>query len=220
MQVIQGGFAVEDASSALPEAKAKELLKKRGILTTNFIVPHRTELENLPLSYPLAVKVSSPKILHKTEVGGVFLDVATSEELVARYDQIREKFPDADVLVESMEPNGPEVIVGLLRDRDFGICLMFGMGGVMAELYKDVSFRRLPISKQDAEEMLEETKASAFFEGFRGFVADREAVLDLLQKVSQLGMENQDLEQLDLNPVILRSKGYVVVDAKMIIRGS
>jgi len=211
---------VEDASSALPEAKAKELLKKRGILTTNFLVPHRTELENLPLSYPLAVKVSSPKILHKTEVGGVFLDVATSEELVARYDQIREKFPDADVLVESMEPNGPEVIVGLLRDRDFGICLMFGMGGVMAELYKDVSFRRLPISKQDAEEMLEETKASAFFEGFRGFVADREAVLDLLQKVSQLGMENQDLEQLDLNPVILRSKGYVVVDAKMIIRGS
>jgi acyl-CoA synthetase (NDP forming) len=220
MQVIQGGFAVEDASSALPEAKAKELLKKRGILTTNFLVPHRTELENLPLSYPLAVKVSSPKILHKTEVGGVFLDVATSEELVTRYDQIHEKFPDADVLVESMEPKGPEVIVGLLRDRDFGICLMFGMGGVMAELYKDVSFRRLPISKQDAEEMLEETKASAFFEGFRGFVADREAVLDLLQKVSQLGMENHDLEQLDLNPVILRSKGYVVVDAKMIIRGS
>lgn len=209
---------MEDEFSALPEAKAKELLKRRGILTTNFLVPLRSELESLPLKYPLAVKVSSPKVLHKTEVGGVFLDVASPEELKARFDQIRDKFPEADVLVESMEPKGPEVIVGLLRDRDFGLCIMFGIGGVMAELYKDVSFRRLPISRRDAEEMLEETKASAFFEGFRGFVADRGAVLDLLQKVSDLGIGTKGLEQLDLNPVILRSEGYVVVDAKMVVR--
>ncbi|HUL39249.1 MAG TPA: acetate--CoA ligase family protein, partial [Methanomassiliicoccales archaeon] len=163
---------------------------------------------------------SSPKVLHKTEVGGVFLDVATPDELVQRYDQIRARFPDADVLVESMEPKGPEVIVGLLLDRDFGLCIMFGMGGVMAELYKDVSFRRLPISRMDAQEMLEETKASAFFEGFRGFVADRAAMIDLLGKVSSLGMETEGLEQLDLNPVILREKGYVVVDAKMVRKGA
>jgi acyl-CoA synthetase (NDP forming) len=210
---------MEDAACALPEADIKEVLKKRGITTTNFLVPLRDDLGSLPLKYPLAVKVSSPKVLHKTEVGGVFLDVATPEELMARFDQIREKFPEADVLVESMEPKGPEVIVGLLRDRDFGLCIMFGMGGVMAELYKDVSFRRLPISRRDAEEMLDETRASAFFEGFRGFVADRGAVLDLLQRVSNLGIETKGLEQLDLNPVILRSEGYVVVDAKMLIRG-
>jgi acyl-CoA synthetase (NDP forming) len=210
---------VQEGSRALSEAEVKALLKRRGVLTTEFLLPSRSDLEELPLSYPLAVKVSSPKVLHKTEVGGVFLDVATPRELVQRYDQIRAKFPGADVLVESMEPKGPEVIIGLLRDRDFGLCIMFGMGGVFAELYKDVSFRRLPITTNDAEEMLGETKASAFFEGFRGFVADRSAIVDLLQRVSALGTETQGLEQLDLNPVILREKGYVVVDAKMVMQG-
>ena len=88
----------------------------------------------------------------------------------------------------------------------------------MAELYKDVSFRRLPITKRDAEEMLGESKGSAFFQGFRGFVADKEAMLDLLSRVSSLAMEMRDLEQLDLNPVILREDGYVVVDAKMVLK--
>jgi acyl-CoA synthetase (NDP forming) len=209
---------MESASRALSEAETKQLLRARGILTTNFLLPRRSELGELPLSYPLAVKVSSTKVLHKTEVGGLFLDVATSDELLRRYDQIMARFPDADVLVESMEPKGPEVIVGVLHDKDFGPCIMFGMGGVMAELYKDVSFRRLPITKEDAEEMLGESKASAFFQGFRGFFADREAMLDLLLRVSSMAMEKKDLEQLDLNPVILRESGYVVVDAKMVLK--
>ena len=209
---------MESASRALSEAEAKQLLKARGILTTRFLLPRRNELGDLPLSYPLAVKVSSAKVLHKTEVGGLFLDVATPEELLRRYDQIVARFPDAEVLVESMEPKGPEVIVGVLHDKDFGPRIMFGMGGVMAELYKDVSFRRLPITRKDAEEMLGESKASAFFQGFRGFVADREAMLDLLLNVSNLAMEKKDMEQLDLNPVILREDGYVVVDAKMVLK--
>ena len=209
---------MESASRALSEAEAKQLLKARGILTTRFLLPRRNELGDLPLSYPLAVKVSSAKVLHKTEVGGLFLDVATPEELLRRYDQIVARFPEAEVLVESMEPKGPEVIVGVLHDKDFGPCIMFGMGGVMAELYKDVSFRRLPITRKDAEEMLGESKASAFFQGFRGFVADREAMLDLLLNVSNLAMEKKDMEQLDLNPVILREDGYVVVDAKMVLK--
>jgi acyl-CoA synthetase (NDP forming) len=209
---------MERASRALSEAETKQLLKARGILTTKFLLPRRDELSDLPLSYPLAVKVSSAKVLHKTEVGGLFLDVATPDELLRRYDQIKSRFPDADVLVESMEPKGPEVIVGVLHDKDFGPCIMFGMGGVMAELYKDVSFRKLPITKKDAEEMLGESKATAFFQGFRGFFADREAVLDLLLRVSSMAMEKRDMEQLDLNPVILREEGYVVVDAKMVLK--
>jgi len=204
-------------SKGLSEAEAKDLLRKNGVMTTRYLVPRRNQLSKIGLDFPLAVKVSSSKILHKTEVGGVFLDIRTPEELLLRYDQIRAKFPDADVLVETMEPKGPEVIVGLLRDKDFGLCVMFGMGGVMAELYKDVSFRKLPISRKDAEEMLEGSKASAFFDGFRGFVADRQAILDLLQKVSRMAMELDGLEQLDLNPVILREKGYVVVDAKIVL---
>lgn len=209
---------MESAFRALSEAETKQLLKARGILTTKFALPLRGELNDLPLSYPLAVKVSSAKVRHKTEVGGLFLDVGTPEELLRRYDQIMARFPDAEVLVESMEPKGPEVIVGVLHDKDFGSCIMFGMGGVMAELYKDVSFRRLPITKKDAEEMLGESKASAFFQGFRGFVADRDAMIDLLLRVSSLAMEMRDMEQLDLNPVILREEGYVVVDAKMVLK--
>lgn len=206
-----------EVRTALTEAEVKGLLKERGISTTTFLIPRREELRSLTLRYPLAVKVSSTKVLHKTEAGGLFLDINNYEELVLRYDQIKDRFPDAEVLVESMEPKGPEIIIGLLRDKDFGLSIMFGMGGVMAELYKDASFRKVPISSNDAEEMLGETRASAFFEGFRGFRADREAVMDLLQRVSRLGMEHQGLEQLDLNPVILREKGYVVVDAKMVL---
>lgn len=203
---------------ALSEAEVKALLRRRGILTTDFLLPKREELESLPLRFPLAVKVCSRGILHKTEVGGVFLEVRTPEELEQRYDDIISRFPDAQVLVESMEPKGPEVIVGLLRDKDFGLSIMFGMGGVMAELYRDVSFRKVPVSELDAEEMLEESKAAAYFEGFRSFKADRGAMLDLLMKVSRWGDSEPSLDQLDLNPVILREKGYVVVDAKMILR--
>ncbi len=209
-----------DAPCALSEAEVKQLLKERGVLTTTFLLPSREELRSLPLRYPLAVKVSSPDVLHKTEVGGVLLDVSDYDQLVRAYDQMATRFPGARVLVESMEPKGPEIIIGLLRDKDFGLNIMFGMGGVMAELYKDVSFRKIPISKRDAEEMLEESRASAFFEGFRGFLADRAAIIDLLTKVSRLGLENKEVEQLDLNPVILREKGYVVVDAKMVLRGT
>lgn len=210
---------MENAPKALSEADTKRLLKAQGILTTNFLLPRRDELPSLPLDYPLAVKVSSSKVLHKTEVGGVFLDVATPEELLLRYDQIHDKFPDADVLVESMETKGPETIVGVVHDKDFGPCIMFGMGGVAAELYKDASFRRIPITDKDAEEMLEESKASAYFHGFRGFLADRGALVGLLLKVSAMATVRKDMEQLDLNPVILRENGYVVVDAKMVLKG-
>ena len=203
---------------ALSEAEVKTLLREKGILTTDFLLPRRGELPSLPLRFPLAVKVCSRDILHKTDVGGVFLDVRTPEELEQRYDDLASRFPGAQVLVESMEPKGPEVIVGLLRDKDFGLSIMFGMGGVMAELYKDVSFRRVPISKLDAEEMLQESRAAAYFEGFRSFKADRVAAMDLLMRVSKWGESEPGMEQLDLNPVILRTSGYVVVDAKMILR--
>jgi hypothetical protein len=204
---------------ALSEAEVKGILQERSIHTTHFLVPHRQDLGSLPLSFPVAVKASSPTILHKTEVGGLYLDVRSHEDLVRKYDDLRSRFPGAEILVEPMEAEGPEVIVGLARDRDFGMSIMLGMGGVMAELYKDASFRKLPISRMDAEEMLGETRASAFFEGFRGFRADKVAMLDLLEKVSLLGQEYDGLEQLDLNPVILRETGYVVVDAKMVLRG-
>jgi len=209
----------ETLESIMTEAQVKSLLRDKAISTTDFRLPSRDQLAHLDLRFPVAVKVCSPQVLHKTEVGGVFLDVADVKTLQQRYDQIMDRFPDAQVLVESMEAKGPEAILGVTDDHDFGPSIMFGMGGVLAELYQDVTFRTLPISKFDALEMTEETKVDEFFKGFRGMRADREAVVRLLLAVSDWAIEmSGTLSQLDLNPIILREKGYVVVDAKMIRR--
>lgn len=209
-----------DGGRNLNEAEAKQLLKGRGITTTEFFLPRREELASLPLRYPLAVKLCSSTVLHKTEVGGVYLDVPDLKTLESRYDDLKERFPNDQVIVEAMEPKGPEVIVGMTADRDFGPSIMFGVGGVMAELYKDVSFRTLPITRQDATEMTGETKADEFFKGFRGMRGDRSAVVDLLLSVSRLADDmSGEMEHLDLNPVILRESGYVVVDAKLVLKG-
>jgi acetyltransferase len=167
----------------------------------------------------MTVKASSPEIVHKTELGGIFLNVHDLCELEEKYDLLASKFPAAEVLVETMEAPGPEVIIGLMDDPAFGQCIMFGMGGVQAEFYNDAAFRTVPIMRHDAKEMISETKASAFFRGFRGLRADQGAMVDLLCRISELALaHHESIAQLDLNPVILREQGYVVVDAKLKLR--
>lgn len=213
--------ARKQGRKGLSESEVKSLLRGRGVKTTDFRVPEREELDSFDVRFPVAVKVCSPDILHKTELGGVFLNVKNTEEMIARYDEIKSKFPNASVLIEPMERPGIEVIIGLFKDPNFGLSIMFGMGGVLTELYKDVSFRLVPISKLDADEMVNEVKAEKIFRGFRGMKADREALLDLLVKVSSLGNEFGDhINQLDLNPVFVRESDYVVVDAKLMLESS
>lgn len=203
--------------TALSEAEAKTLLREWGIPTTNFVLPRRDELASLKIRFPVAVKVNSPQILHKTEMGGVFIDVRDWEELVRRYDEIRDRFPDAEVLVESMEEGSAEFIVGLLKDPVFGLSIMFGTGGVLTEIYQDVSFRKVPITPEDADEMMDGIKAGKVLRGFRGIKADREAVKRLLLGTSRMGEALEDhINQLDLNPVIVKEKGCVVVDVKVV----
>jgi len=215
------GSARKLGRKGLSESEVKSLLRSRGVKTTDFRVPERKELDSLNVRFPVAVKVCSPDILHKTELGGVFLNVKNAEEMIARYDEIKSKFPDASVLIEPMERPGIEVIIGLFKDPNFGLSIMFGMGGVLTELYKDVSFRLVPISKLDAEEMVNEVRAEKIFRGFRGMRADRDALLDLLVKVSSLGNEHGDhINQLDLNPVFVRESDYVVVDAKLMLESA
>lgn len=208
----------DEGRGQLSEAEVKSLLAKLGIMTTRFVVPERHELRRMPFPFPMAVKVSSAEVLHKTEVGGVFLNIHNIQELEEKYDLIASRFPGTQVLVEAMEPPGPEVIIGLAEDAAFGMCIMFGVGGVQAELYKDVSFRTIPIERYDAEEMISETRAITFFEGFRGIKGDKEAVIELLCQISMLAMEHGEIVQMDLNPVILREHGYIVVDAKLKLR--
>lgn len=205
--------------TSLSEAEVKTLLREKGIKTTAFTTPKRSDLDTLEIDFPVVVKVCSPDVLHKSDQGGVFLDVRDRGEMISRYDDITRRFPMAEVLIEPMEKKGFEVIVGLTNDPSFGQCIMFGSGGVMANLIQDVSFRSVPIESKDAKEMIHETKARHVFEGFRGLKADLDSTVDLLVRVSEMGDELKDhLDQLDLNPVILYQDGYVVVDAKMVLR--
>ena len=203
--------------STLSEAEAKSLLRDYGIPVTNFVLPTRDELSSLAIRFPVAVKVNSPDVLHKTDQGGVFTDVKDWEELVRRYDEIRAKFPEAQVLVESMEEGKVEFIIGLIKDPVFGLSIMLGTGGVLTELYQDVSFRKVPIAREDADEMMDEIKAGKLLRGYRGIKADREALGEVLIRTSDMGKELKDqLNQVDLNPVIVKEVGCVVVDAKVV----
>src|SRR5512137_858553 len=210
---------LKEGRKSLAENEVKELLRESGIPTTDFqVVRKLEELDQKKLKFPVVIKVCSPSILHKTDVGGVVLDVA-KDQLDHEFSRMREKFPNELLLVESHQDRRVEVIVGLINDPTFGLTIMFGLGGIYTEVYKDVTFRVVPIRKEDAEEMLKEIKAAPILEGYRKIKVDREAILNLLMKVSSLGEKYMDkIAEMDLNPVFVKEKGAVVVDAKLLLR--
>ncbi|MCD6473898.1 MAG: acetate--CoA ligase family protein [Thermoplasmata archaeon] len=202
---------------ALDEGEAKKLLMEYGIPTTKFVVVENDdELDKIGLRFPLVMKVCSPRITHKTDVGGVVLNIANHKQLKENFLEMKRKFKDEKILIEEMEKNGIEMIVGSIKDEFFDRVIMVGMGGIYTELYKDVSFRKIPISKKDAENMLKELKAYKIFEGFRGMKADKEAMLDLILKISDFVVRER-VHQMDLNPVFVYEKGAKVIDAKVVI---
>ena len=211
---------IENQTGVLAENKVKDLLRAYGIPTTRYqVIQTEKDLEGLKIRFPVALKVCSPKILHKTDVGGVRLNIQNIMELKKTYNEFRMKFPTENLLVDQMEKKGVEIIVGLVRDPTFGLSIMCGVGGIFTELYKDVSFRVIPIDDYDARQMIEELAGKKLLEGFRGIKANKQLVLDLVLKVSKLGEEliNQ-IDQMDLNPVFVYEKRICVVDAKLILK--
>ena len=210
---------LREGRKALAENEVKELMRESGIPTTDFqVVKSYAEIDQKKLKFPVVLKVCSPTILHKTEVGGVILDIA-KDQLEEEFSKMKQKFPDESILVESHQDRRVEVIVGLINDPTFGLTIMFGLGGIYTEVYKDVTFRVVPIKKEDAEEMLREIKAAPILEGFRKIKVDRDALVTLLMKVSALGEKYMDkISEMDLNPVFVKEKGVVVVDAKLLLR--
>jgi acyl-CoA synthetase (NDP forming) len=210
---------LKEGRKSLAENEVKDLLRESGIPTTDFQVVRKFgEIEQKKLKFPVVIKVCSPSILHKTDVGGVILDVA-KDDLEREFAKMREKFPDDMLLVESHQDRRVEVIIGLINDPTFGLTIMFGLGGIYTEVYKDVTFRVVPIKKEDAEEMLREIKAAPILEGYRKIKVDRDAIISLLMKVSSLGEKYMDkIAEMDLNPVFVKEKGAVVVDAKLLLR--
>jgi len=204
----------------LAENEVKQLMRDSDIPTTEFQYFHKlSEVSIKKLRFPVALKVCSPKILHKTDVGGVVLNIGSKQDLRKEFSSMQKKFPGEGFLVEPMYDGAVEVIIGLIEDASFGLTVMFGIGGIFTEIYKDVTFRVVPIKRHDAEEMLSEIKAAPLLEGFRKIKVDREGLIDLLERISQLGERYRSvIDQMDLNPVFVNADGVRVIDAKMILR--
>ncbi len=177
------------------------------------------------IGYPVVMKVVSPDILHKTDIGGVRLALACAEEVAQAFDEISrnvaEHMPEASVSgisVNQMLLPGSECIIGMTRDPVFGPVIMFGLGGIFAEILKDVSFRLLPLSRDEAREMIMETKGAKMLAGVRGQAPkDFEALIDALISISNLVEENPQIEELDVNPCIVYTKGLIAADVKIIV---
>ncbi|MEQ8778523.1 MAG: acetate--CoA ligase family protein [Roseibium album] len=220
---------VGEGRDAFYEHEAKDLLVQYGVsVPPQMLATREADLKQVPVDLgngPMAMKIVSQDILHKSDAGGVRLKVSGEGDLRSAYKDIlanaRAHDPEADlhgVLVAPMAGSGVEVIIGVVHDAMFGPVMMFGLGGIFVEVLKDVSFRALPMSRADAEGMIDDIQSSKILEGVRGALpVDKTALVDLMMKISQLALAHPEIREIDLNPVILRHDGYAVVDARMIL---
>lgn len=215
-------------SLVLTEHEAKKLLAKYGITVTKESIAENADEAYAIASQigtPVAMKISSPDISHKSDLGGVELNIVAGEAK-ATYDRIisriKKAVPDArieGILVQQMAPPGHEMIVGLKKDAQFGHALMFGLGGIFVEVYKDVSFRVAPIGLKEALDMISQIKGYPILKGIRGRKpADIDAIARVLVLVSEMA-QKENIIELDINPLIAGETGAIAVDARAMIDG-
>jgi acyl-CoA synthetase (NDP forming) len=220
--------AKSEGRKFLLEYEAKSVCQEYEIPVTKVMVSKNAEEAaefSEQIGYPVVLKIVSPDVLHKFDVGGVILDVKSKEEAKNGFNQIIENVkkhkPEAQIdgiLIQEMAPSSTEVIVGCIKDPQFGPTLMFGFGGTFVEVMKDVSFRIAPITEADAREMITEVKAYPILQGIRGQPPADIAVLGkILLNVSKLVMDYPEIRELDLNPILVYEKGAKTVDARIIL---
>ena len=220
--------AKDDGRKFLLEYEAKTVCKEYGIPVTELKIAKTAEEAaeySEEIGYPTVLKIISPDVIHKVDVGGVILNVGNSKDAKKAYNKIVENVkknkPDAKIegiLVQEMAPSATEVIVGAIKDPQFGPTLMFGLGGTFVEIMKDVSFRIAPIKEDDARQMISEVKAYPILLGYRGQPPrDIDTIVKIILNTSRMVMEHQDIKELDLNPVIVYEKGAKTVDARIIL---
>lgn len=216
--------------SSLTEDQAKKVLRAYGIATTREVLattPAQAVAAAAEIGYPVAMKIISPDILHKTDAGGVILNVASDQEVECNFAKILANAyaydPSATihgVLIQEMLPPGTEIILGVKKDPIFGATVAVGLGGIFVEALEDVSVRVVPVSPLDAGEMLGELKGKKVLAGLRGNPpADREALVDLIQRVSRLAEDFPQIAELDINPLLLyaRGQGACAPDALIVL---
>jgi acetyl-CoA synthetase (ADP-forming) len=213
----------------LLEPESKQLMKEIGITTTDFQVAKNSKeaiKAASEIGFPIVMKILSPQIIHKTDAGGVKLNINSDKEVEKAFKEILANAKKYDskaeirgVLIEKMVKPSTEIIIGVTRDPTFGPAIMFGLGGIFVELLKDVSFRIAPIKREDAHEMIHEIKALPMLQGFRGGPNVKlELIVDVLMKISQLTIDFiDDILEIDLNPIFAYENKILAVDARIIL---
>ena len=221
--------AYEEGRKHLLEPEAKMVCAEYDIPVPRFKVatsPEEAVKAAEEIGYPVVLKIVSPDVIHKSDVGGVLLNVLDADAVREGYkrilDTVKGHVPDArivGILVEEMAPKGVvEVIVGAIKDPQFGQTLMFGLGGVFVEVLKDVTFRVAPIDEREAREMVSEIKAYPILKGYRGQPpADVDTIVRILVNASRLVMDHPEIKEMDLNPIIVYERGAKTVDARIIL---
>jgi acyl-CoA synthetase (NDP forming) len=216
------------SQNLLTEVESKELLKRAGIPVVEAKLA-RSKKEAAAISremgFPVVLKISSSDVVHKSDSGGVKLGLTNATQVGKAYSQIissvKQAYPEArvdGVSVQTMAPPGVEVIVGMSKDAQFGPVLMFGLGGILVEVLKDVSFRIVPVTERDAREMIKEIKGYPVLQGYRGQKpASIPALEQLIIKVSQFVEKNPQIKEVDLNPIFAYPDKAVAVDARIIL---
>ncbi|MHC2994635.1 MAG: acetate--CoA ligase family protein [Candidatus Atribacteria bacterium] len=212
----------------LLETDAKELLKEYKIPVPDFrLIKNEDEVSKITceIGFPLVMKIVSPDIIHKSDAGGVKVGINTGKEAKIAYQEIIfnvKKYNKGarieGVIVYPLIPKEIEVIVGMIKDPHFGSVAMFGLGGIFVEVLKDISFRIIPLEERDAQEMITEIKGYEILKGARGKPSrDIQAIKEVLMKISQMAIENPEINEIDLNPIFVFEKGLQVVDARIIL---
>ena len=220
--------ARKEKRKALLESEAKSIIMEYGITVPQFqLATNEKEAAKIAeeIGYPIVAKIVSPEIIHKSDAGGVKVGLKNAAEVQAAYKTIvgnakkyNSKANILGVLVMEMAPAGTEVIVGAIKDPQFGATIMFGLGGIFVEVLKDVTFKIAPVSVDEAKEMITGLKAYALLTGYRNTPpADLDALAEILVKVSKLLTDYPEIKELDLNPVMAYAKGAKTVDARIIL---
>jgi acyl-CoA synthetase (NDP forming) len=220
--------AKKEKRTQLTEIESKEWLKEAGLPVVEAKLA-KTKTQAIQfgkeIGFPVAMKIVSPDVIHKSDSGGVALGLTNSAQVGRAYSEmiaaVKKQYPKAKihgVSVQKMVRPGTEVIIGMTKDAQFGPVLMFGLGGILVEILKDVSFRVVPLVPRDAREMIQEIKGRPLLEGYRGQEpADVPFLEQLLLKVSEFVEQNPEIKELDLNPLFAYSDGAVAVDARVIL---
>jgi acyl-CoA synthetase (NDP forming) len=215
--------ALKEGRTTLSEHESKKFLNAYGIPVTREILVHEHGefMKGVgEIGYPLVIKGCSSTLAHKTEKGLVRIDIRNDREANAAFEDIAARMndPEKAILVQEMIKGSRELVVGMTRDNQFGPCVMFGLGGIFTEVLRDISFRVAPIEKRDAMQMTREIKAHKILDGIRGMPpADMDKLCDILITVGYIGVENESVKEIDINPLILSGRLPIAVDALVVL---